>query len=165
MRIRPSLFMGTVLATSCKTWAQEREPIITLRRTACLGACPVYSLEIFDDGFIRYVGTKFVQYQGEHRAVITRDAVDNLVASFLRANYFFLKDRCENCKGPDGSVGEISDLPTTFTSLRDGTRKKSAMNYACAPQRLRELEDEIDRVANTHRWIGNPLLNLPAPKL
>jgi len=157
--------MVLVSAASCETWAQEREPTITLRRTSCYGTCSVYSLEIFEDGFIRYVGTEFVQFQGERRAVIPRDAVDNLAAFFLRANYFAMEDRYETCKEPDGSVWMISDLPTTYTSLRVGTRKKSAMNYACASQRLRKLEDEIDRVANTRRWIGNPLLNLRAPKL
>lgn len=146
-------------------FAQEREPVITLRRTACLGYCPVYSLEIFEDGFIRYFGTEFVEYKGERRAVIRRDAVENLVALFLHADYFALKDNYETYRAPDGTLWHVTDLPTAYTSLRIGRRKKSVRDYAFAPKRLTDLEDEIDKVVNTQRWIGSPLLNIPAPKL
>jgi hypothetical protein len=145
--------------------AQEREPVITLRRTACLGSCPVYSLEIYEDGFIRYVGTEFVQYTGERRAAIPRQAVENLIASFLRANYFALRNNYETYRARDGRLSDISDGSTRYTSLRVGTRRKSIRDYAFAPKRLMDLEDEIDRVANTERWIGSPLLSIPAPKL
>jgi hypothetical protein len=163
--LRVAMFAVLVLAGSCNAFAQEREPVITLRRTACLGWCPVYSLEIFDDGFIRYVGTEFVQYRGERRAIIRRDAVENLVALFLRADYFGLKDNYETYRAPDGTVWHVTDLPTAYTSLRIGTRKKSVRDYAFAPKRLTELEDEIDKVVNTKRWIGSALLNVPAPNL
>jgi len=162
---RTVLLIVVALASECRVFAQEPEPVITLRRTACLGTCPVYFLEIFDDGFIRYVGIEFVQYRGEHRAVIPQDAVENLVASFLRADYLSLHDGYEIYKDRMGRTWTVTDLPTAYTSLRVGTTKKSVRDYAFAPQRLIKLENEIDRVANTRRWIGNPLLNVPAPIL
>jgi hypothetical protein len=162
---RAALSISLVFAVNCEIRAQEREPVITLRRTACLGTCPVYSLEIFEDGFIRYIGTEVVQVQGERRAAIPRDTVEGLVALMLRANYFALHDRYLNCKLPDGNVLMISDLPTTSTSLRVKLRKKSVEDYVCAPKRLTDIEEEIDRVVNTQRWIGSPLLNVPAPNL
>jgi len=162
---RTALIIASLVAFSCGALAQGRVPIITLRRTACLGTCPVYSLEFFEDGFIRYIGTEFVQSTGERRTVIPRDAVENLVALFLKANYLAMRDSYDNCKAPDGSIVCLTDLPTTFSSLRFQARQKSVRDYMCAPKRLRELEDELDRVANTQRWIGNDLLNVPAPKL
>ena len=164
MSFRLTLALFAMIAAGRTARAQD-QPVITLRRTACLGRCPVYSLEIFEDGFIRYVGIEYVQAKGERRAVVPRDAVENLVASFLRADYFALQDSYETCIAPDGSVSMVSDLPSQYTSLRVATRKKSVRNYVCAPRRLRELETEIDRVANTKRWIGSNLLNVPPPKL
>jgi hypothetical protein len=133
--------------------AQDDDPVITLRRTSCFGTCPVYSLEIFEDGFIRYVGTQFVQVRGERRAVIPRDAVDDLVSHFLQLDYFALQDSYETYTAPDGSVWHVTDLPTTYSSLHVGKRKKSVTDYAFAPKALAEIELEVDRVANTHRWI------------
>ncbi len=165
MFFRAALLIAVLTTPSCAAIAQEPAPVITLRRTACFGTCPVYSLEIFENGFIRFVGIDFVQYKGEHRAVIPQDAVGNLIALFLRADYFALKDNYETCREPNGTVFWLSDMPTAYTSLRIGTRKKSVRNYACAPKRLTDAEDEVDKVANTKRWIGNPLLNVPVPTL
>jgi hypothetical protein len=69
-----TLFLITLaLECACTAVAQQPEPLVTLRRTACYGTCPVYSLEIFADGFIRYVGVNFVQYTGERRAVVAQE--------------------------------------------------------------------------------------------
>lgn len=145
--------------------AQQPEPLVTLRRTACYGTCPVYSVEIFADGFIRYIGIKFVQYTGEHRAVVPQQSVENLVADFLKADYFAFQDRYDSQKDSKGRIWTWTDLPTVITSLRVGTMKKSVQDYAFAPRRLIELEDEIDRIANTKRWIGNPPPDGPMPTL
>lgn len=163
MRLRVVLAMTLAAASGSFVFAQDPSPIITLRRTSCYGPCPVYSVEIFEDGFIRYVGMEFVQYKGEQRAVVSRDVVEQLVASFVRADYFALKDSYDECRRRNGTGWDVTDLPTTYTSLLIRTRKKSIRDYVCAPKKLRELELEIDRVANTQRWIGKLTYEWPAP--
>jgi hypothetical protein len=108
---------------------------------------------VFENGFVRYVGTQFVQVEGEHRAVITRDEVENLISSFIRADYFSLQDKYETYRDEHGQYWHITDLPTTYTLLRFAGREKTVKDYAFAPKSLVELELDIDRVANTHRWI------------
>jgi Domain of unknown function (DUF6438)/Ankyrin repeats (many copies) len=138
----------------------QGDPVITLRRTNCFGTCPNYWVEIFEDGLVKYTGTQFVQVIGERRGVIPREAVEKLVADFLRIDYFSLSDSYETYRDPKGRVWVISDLPTTYTSLRIGNRKKTVKDYAFAPDSLRELEWEIDRITNTHRWIDGDADNL-----
>lgn len=145
-------FLLLVMLIADSGVAAQKDPVITLRRTACFGTCPVYSLEIFEDGLVRYLGTEFVEVKGEHKSVIPQDAVESLVGSFLRADYFSLQDKYETYKDPKGQVWKLSDLPTAYTTLRVGNRKKSVEDYAFAPEILRELELEVDRVANSHRW-------------
>ena len=156
--LRTLLLITLTLESAYAVFAQQPEPVISLRRTACYGTCPVYSLEIFADGFIRYVGIDCVQYTGEHRAVVPQDVVENLVAYLLRANYFAFKDSYETYRDHKGRTWTITDLPTVITSLRVGTAKKSVRDYAFAPRCLSELEDEIDRVANTKRGLASPCL-------
>ena len=57
---------------------------------------------LLGDAVDRYVGVNFVQYTGEHRAVVPQDVVENLVAYLLRANYFAFKDSYENVPRPQG---------------------------------------------------------------
>lgn len=141
------LLLSYILSSAGIAHAQ-REPVITLRRTACYGTCPVYSVEIFEDGRVKFTGKQFVQVSGERTAAIPKEDVGKLVQNFLRIDYFSLKDMYET----DG-YEVITDLPTTYTSLRIGGRTKSVEDYAFAPEVLNDLEWEIDRTANTHRWI------------
>ena len=163
--LRTLVLITLTLEGTYAALAQQQEPLITLRRTACYGKCPVYSLEIFADGFIRYVGIDFVQYTGEHRAVVPQETVENLVADFLKADYFAFQNRYDSQKDSKGRIWTWTDLPTVITSLRVGTMTKSVQDYAFAPRRLIKLEDEIDRIANTKRWIGTPTPDGPIPTL
>jgi hypothetical protein len=138
----------------------QGDPVIALSRTNCFGTCPVYSVEIFEDGLVKYTGTQFVQVIGARRGVIPREAVENLVADFLRIDYFSLSDSYETRRDPDGTIWQVSDLPATYTSLRIGNRRKSVKDYAFAPDGLRDLEWEVDRITNTHRWIDGDADNL-----
>ena len=128
-------------------------PVITLKRTACFGTCPIYSLEIFEDGRLHYSGTQFVAAIGPRQAQIPPAAVKALIDNFIKIDYFDLKDVYETRQNPDGTTEMITDQPTTYTSLRVGNRIKSVKDYAFSPEKLRRLELEIDRVANTHQWI------------
>lgn len=150
--LKSVLFLSFTLASASVVPAQGR-PVITLSRNACFGTCPVYFVEIFETGLVRYTGTNFVQVTGERSATIPRDAVKSLERDFLKIHYFSFKDSYVTCKAPDGTEEFITDLPTTYTSLRIGNRIKSVKDYACAPDALMDLEWEVDKVANTHQWI------------
>ena len=156
---KSSVVLFLVLDITSGVIAQQK-PVITLHRTACYGSCPIYSVEIFADGEIRYSGSQFVQITGERTAVIPKEDVEKLVRDFLRIGYFSLKANYETHKNPDGTIEMVSDLPTTYTSLRIGGRERSVKDYAFAPRALNELEWEIDRVANTHRWVDGEVDDL-----
>jgi uncharacterized protein DUF6438/ankyrin repeat protein len=151
------LLFGLAIFMSPAGVAYTQElPIITLRRTWCLGTCPIYLLQIFRDGRLHYNGEEFVAVIGSQEAQISPAAVERLVESFVKSGYFALNDVYETHQNPDGTTTVFSDLPTTYTSLRVGSRARSVKDYAFAPEKLHMLELEIDRVANTHRWIhGN----------
>lgn len=109
---------------------------------------------------MRYNGGEFVQVTGKQESAISPEAVHRLIGDFLKINYFHLKDSYETYTDRHGREMMISDLPTTYTSLRLGNKHKSIKDYAFAPQPLVELEQEVDRVANTHRWIHGDADNL-----
>jgi hypothetical protein len=153
--VRSAIALAMLISVAWVVESQEL-PVITLRRTACFGTCPIYSLEILQDGRVHYNGKGFVAVVGRQDAQISPAAVQALIESFLRIDYFDLKDVYQTHQNPDGTSTWITDLPTTYTSLRVGSRTKSVTDYAFSPDKLRMLELEIDRVANSHRWIhGN----------
>jgi hypothetical protein len=134
---------------------------IRLTRTVCFGFCPDYTVTINGDGGVRYEGRRFVNAVGVRTATIPRQNVARLLARFDEIGFDSLRDAYR---------GQVTDLPTyTITLTRNG-RSKSVVDYAGLsvgmPRAVRELQDEIDRVAGTSQWVlrdGQPVRDRPEP--
>src|SRR2546428_8088531 len=141
------LSLGALLA--CGTFgvrAQEQpQVVITLERTVCYGTCPAYTLRITGDGSVEYEGMRYVRVIGKATARISPDVVRRLVTEFERIGYFDLEDKY---------TAMVTDNPTTTTSIRIDTRFKRVIDYVAGPQALKELEQRIDEVAGSARWVS-----------
>jgi hypothetical protein len=96
-----------ILMSTATAISGQGLPVITLRRTACFGTCPVYSLEIYEDGRLHYQGDQFVGTIGPREAQISSDDVKVLVADFFKIDYLHLKDIYETHQNPDGNRDRI----------------------------------------------------------
>ena len=130
------------------TSTELNDAVITLERTACYGTCPVYKVTIYEDGKVLYNGEQFVENKGEHDFRISPAKVKDLINEFYEIDYFSLHNEY---------TANITDLPTTITSIKIAGQAKRVSNYYGAPEKLRELEDMIDEVTNSQRWIGKKL--------
>jgi hypothetical protein len=128
--------------------------IITLERRMCMGTCPVYSIEIFGNGTVVYDGSRFVNVTGQHVSTIPQDKVRDLIEEFYKINYFSLNDTYNEVV--------VTDQPTVTTSIdTNGTYKSVFDNHgAVAPEGLRALEDKIDEITNSSKWI-DPYVHPP----
>jgi len=131
--------------------AQDSEPgvAITLERTACFGACPIYTVTIFEDGTVRYNGERFVDVTGEQTSEIEPETVARMVEAFENAGYFDWDEAYDEMT--------ITDAPSVITSVtRDGEthRIHRYTGDSSAPLALAFLEAWIDEMANTQQWTG-----------
>ena len=131
-------------------------PVITLERGACFGACPVYKLSIFADGKVEFEGKEFVKRKGKARGQITKAALQSLVREFEKINYLKLDNEYVT-EGPN-CPESWTDNPSATTSLNWRGKKKTIRHYhGCRGARVLEqltaLENKIDQVVNTKRWI------------
>lgn len=128
---------------------------ITLNRTLCFGFCPDYTVSINQDGLVSYEGRRFVNVTGAQTAQIPAADAQALLARFDAINFNALRDEYR---------AQISDMPTyTLTLVRNG-RTKTVVDCggpgAGMPESVRQLQDEVDRVAGTARWVlrdGQPV--------
>lgn len=134
---------------------------IRLQRTVCYGFCPAYTVTISGDGQVRYEGASFVNAVGERTATIPREDVTRLVARFDEIGF----DRLD-----DAYRAQVTDLPTYRVSITRNGRTKMVVDYgglsAGMPRAVRDLQDEIDRVAGTAQWVlrdGQPVRERPQP--
>ncbi|TWB29101.1 DUF6438 domain-containing protein [Nitrospirillum bahiense] len=143
---------------------------ITLTRLGCgMGRCPQYSVVIegsgrviFDGGGDLPPGQRFptVAYRrppffssdvlvpGRQEDHVPREAVAALARRFEDAHFFDLAD---------SYVAMVSDQPRHSLTLETDKGTKHIEDYAGTmvgmPAVVRTLEDEVDRVANTARWV------------
>ena len=117
---------------------------ITLERTPCFGACPVYTVTILDDGTVTYTGERFVDVTGTQTSQIDPEIVAQMVQAFEDAGYFDWNETYDTMT--------ITDLPSVITSVtRDGETHRIT-RYAgdsSAPLALPFLEYWIDEMTNS----------------
>jgi hypothetical protein len=130
---------------------------ITLQRGACMGPCPVYSVEIRGDGTARYKGDGAVVVHGEHTFQISPETARCLVEDFRAADFWSL--------APAYVDDNISDFPDALVTLEIGGQKKSLEDYlgrlVGMPASVTALEELIDRTA-AHRWTHGDADTIPS---
>jgi ankyrin repeat protein len=120
---------------------------ITLRRTGCFGSCPSYTVTVGTDGII-FDGDGFVAASGRHTAQADADEVRKLAEKFVGADFYSMDGKYE---------ASITDNPGYVLSVEIDGRKKEVIDYVGEwvgmPAVVSELEDEVDSLAQTERWV------------
>lgn len=123
---------------------------IVLHRGPCYGTCPIYDLIIDGDGTMTFRGERFVAPAGigEHKTQLTTAQLKSLVEAFSFAGFFNLQDRYQR--------PSITDQPSVTLTFRRGKATKTihhSFGDLTAPVKLLLLEDQIDELAGTRRWL------------
>lgn len=133
---------------------------ITLERTVCFGSCPAYELTISADGAVVFTGKEYVREKGTVHSNISKDQLKQLIAEFTLIQYFSLSDRYVSEE--DGCPEFWTDNPWVTTSIRINGQYKSIVHYlgcqenngeSVFPKELQDLEDKIDEIVGTRKWI------------
>jgi hypothetical protein len=120
---------------------------IALERTACYGACPMYTVTLHADGTAAYIGRGNVRLLGEHHGQI-----DTVLFSRLAA----LAEELGITEQPDTAYScEVSDNPTAYVSVVKAGDRHVVQHYApdlSGPVTLWWFEQVIDDVASEIEW-------------
>ena len=120
---------------------------ITLQRSGCFGSCPSYTVTVTTDGIV-FEGGGYVVASGRHRDSVDPAEVRKLAKNFVAADFYSM----------DSSyTASVTDNPTYELSIAIDGRIKKVEDYVGAwegmPAVITELEDKIDTLARTERWI------------
>ena len=128
---------------------------VRLERGPCERRCAVYSVTLYGDGRVVYVGQHFVRKAGTVKTRVEPDAVREIVQRLEALTFFDLKDSYGADPGDCVQRGE--DTPgATLTLTVDGRTKTVQHNVGCVgpvTSHLTDIATAIDRVAQTGRWI------------
>ena len=122
---------------------------ISLERGMCFGTCPVYSVTLYGNGTISWVGNMYVETIGNASGYTDPTLVQDLYHHIARGGFFDFEDAY--------TAYNITDMPSAVLTVRSNTTTKQIDHYHgdfTAPKNLTLMEDAVDAVANTSRWIG-----------
>ena len=116
--------------------------------------CPAYVVSVDENGAVKYVGVGGVKIRGEKTHAISPSAVRDLVANFLRVNFFSLQDEYYFKILPDGTKTSIDHSNATTISIDlDGKRKRVYIFFG-APDELTDLQHKLFDALQIGEYVG-----------
>ncbi len=120
-----------------------------LSRGVCFGSCPVYEVHITGEGVVSLVGAPYDGLLGELNKRASPDAIQALIESFRKADFFSLDDRYQ--------VG-ATDLSMDRVGIRIDTASKTVIDYGGEevgmPAVVADLEHAIDVIMYSVKDFG-----------
>ena len=118
------------------------------------GCCPKYSVSFDQNGAVIYNGVLGVKERGERIHSIPTAAVRELVAEFLRIDFFSLEDRYTVKKLPNGTILGTDHANASTISIDLDGKKKSIYIFYGAPEELIKLQLKLYEVMQIEQYIG-----------
>ena len=120
---------------------------VTLSRSGCLGTCPAYSVTVSTEGIV-FDGGFNATAAGKHTDRADPVAVRKLARQFIDSDFYSMDAQY---------VAGVTDCPTYVLSISIDGHRKEVMDYVGEwvgmPAVVSELEENVDEIARTERWI------------
>lgn len=124
-----------------------------LERSSCYGTCPAYRLELDHDGRVVFESLNPEDAGRTEEARIDSLNVWGLWIFALHMHFAELPDNIEGSFFCPGGGFDAPHLTVTVNTKHGEKHVRDFLVCANAPEALRILEDSLDRVANSKRWI------------
>ena len=127
-----------------KSLSLEHGPLLfTLERTACMGACPVFKLEVYTDGFVSYKGRSNVNLIGVYTGTLKPEKIEKAIQFFNQADFYSFDDKYN-----DGRL----DIPSTIIEFFGSKGHKKVEASTGIPKDFRILASELESLIKEIDW-------------
>ncbi|MBL7816178.1 MAG: hypothetical protein JNL70_14260 [Saprospiraceae bacterium] len=120
--------------------------VAKINRTPCFGKCPVFTIELFQNGDVVYNGFAHVARKGRFVAKVSPEFIKGIENKALSIKYLSFANKYPN------SPIVLADLPVTITFIRIGDAQKQIINNFDAPRDLIEFEQWLEQVFDKLEW-------------
>jgi len=121
-----------------------------MHRGQCLGSCPAYSLRVYSGRRVEFEGEAFTVAKGLCTARLEPSQMEALARAIAESGFFALSEDCCDCV-------DRTCAPNVILEVRDADRSHRIIHYLgcdAAPERLHDLEQQVDIIVGTDKWIG-----------
>ena len=150
MKVLSILLLTTILlAQDCRKRSSQKidsnnveevMPVIQMVKNPCFGRCPIYSLTIYNDGKVVYVGQRFTQKMGTYTKQISTEEV---------AAYLKLFDLMDFWNMDEVYPTQLPDLAKTNMTLFKKDTSKTVTGDNFRPEALLVADKELVTLADS----------------
>ena len=161
-----TLIFGITLLTACHSKKNvaatvENKPVVekykfenvspsdslfaSIRKGACFGQCPIYTINIYCGGTAILEGKNFVEKIGTYKKQLSYQDMLKFVTVAKEINYLELDDNYDN--------KNVTDLPATLTSIVIDKTRKKIRNRFQGPKELRTFELLFSDLLKSGGWV------------
>jgi len=127
-----------------KTMAEKAIPVnITFKRGPCMGKCPVFTLEVDENGLASLLGGKYSRLTGEHTKQLSAAEITELQKLVADSKFMSLNERYDS---------GILDAPSTTMIVKSAEGEKKVMLRGTMPDALKSLVEKMDAIYNGEGW-------------
>jgi len=119
--------------------------VAQIRRTPCFGHCPTYILNVYKKGYVEYNGDRNVDYIGLYSSNVSKETIDKLINKADEIGFFDMKYFYDN--------QNVTDIPTTITSIRNNSEIKTIVSRFESPNELRAFNKYFDQLFSDIKWV------------
>ena len=128
----------------------QKKKVIGIQKTACYGACPVYTMDILNNCKVILRAEKFLEMgAGEFKSRLSKIKYEELIHAFRQSGFFELDEIYRS---------NVSDLPTTYFYFKDNGEAKTIEVYGKWPDDLTALDKKLTALIDELKWkkVSNP---------
>ena len=122
---------------------------LELKRTNCLGICPVYTLRVSATGLVQYHG-EFALVKGDRLSYISPIEAWQIIWAALARGLL----RFDNTYRKDDTDADGSYTCLSFGPLKKCVEIQASFGLPAAPPELKAVNQMIDEAANSVQWTG-----------
>lgn len=122
---------------------EQAKPFISIEKLRCMGDCPVFTLEVYENGLILYDGKMFVPLSGKYSGKVSKKELEELQNKFLENGFFDFEDFYK---------AQVLDLQTTYIFFSYNGKEKKIRDYSNPPEKLKELEELLSGLIDSVKW-------------
>ncbi len=123
--------------------AMAEDAFFIMQRTPCFGQCPVYSLEIKQNGAAYLDGIRNYDFEGMHVAKLTEYQVEQIRALADKFGYYDFNHVYD---------APVTDLPSVTTAIQNRDGMHWVYNRMEAPDALNQFQIEVETLIKDLQW-------------
>lgn len=124
--------------------SSKEELLITMRKTECLGTCPVYSFKIYANGLATIAPKQNAIVAVPSQAKLSKQQLKTLNRQLEKLNIDKLKTEYDDKL--------LMDVPTTYLTFYTISPKKEIKARVRTPESLKSFIKELEILVKTINW-------------